>query len=91
MKELEISGYVSDGENIDHTVASSSLDSFPLQTGEGSKRSVSNWIRSAQAMLQTPQKPFDRQAKTPEDSGKKKRKFQRFECYNSTFCVNTEF
>lgn len=83
MKELEISGYVSHGENIDHTVVSRSLDSesFPLQTGEGSKRSVSNWVRSAQAMLQTPQKPIDRQAKTPEDSGKKKRKFQRFECY----------
>uniref|UniRef100_A0A3Q3MCG2 Scaffold protein involved in DNA repair n=1 Tax=Mastacembelus armatus TaxID=205130 RepID=A0A3Q3MCG2_9TELE len=51
-------------------------ESFPLQTGEGSKRSVSDWVRSAQAMLQTPQKPFDRQSKTPEDSARKKRKFQ---------------
>ncbi|KAM7379441.1 hypothetical protein PAMP_004990 [Pampus punctatissimus] len=50
--------------------------SFPLQTGEGSKRSVSDWVRSAHAMLQTPQKPFDRQSKTPEDSAKKRRKFQ---------------
>ncbi|XP_041804712.1 DNA repair-scaffolding protein isoform X2 [Chelmon rostratus] len=77
--ELDISGYVSDGENIGHTLTSSRLDSesFPLQTGEGSKRSVSDWVRSAQAMLQTPQKSFDRQSKTPEDSAKKKRKFQR--------------
>ncbi|XP_026168819.1 DNA repair-scaffolding protein [Mastacembelus armatus] len=76
--ELEISGYVSDGENIGDHLSSSRMDSesFPLQTGEGSKRSVSDWVRSAQAMLQTPQKPFDRQSKTPEDSARKKRKFQ---------------
>ncbi|XP_022060170.2 DNA repair-scaffolding protein isoform X1 [Acanthochromis polyacanthus] len=78
VKELEISGYVSDGENVGSTLTSSRLDSeiFPLQSGEGSKRSVSDWVRSAQAMLQTPQKPIDRQSKTPEDSAKKKRKFQ---------------
>ncbi|KAM4557108.1 DNA repair-scaffolding protein isoform 2-T2 [Fundulus diaphanus] len=78
MKELEISGYVSDGDDIGGTLTSSKLDSevFPLQTGEGTKRSVRDWLRSAQAMLQTPQKPFDRQSKTPEDSSKKKRKFK---------------
>ncbi|XP_037643021.1 DNA repair-scaffolding protein isoform X1 [Sebastes umbrosus] len=76
MTELEISGYVSDGENIDATMTSSRLDS-PLQTGVGSKRSVSDWVRSAQAMLQTPQKPQAKsQFKTPEDSAKKRRKFQ---------------
>ncbi len=82
MPELEISGNASDGEDIDHTLTSSRLDSQSslLQTGEGSKRSVSDWVRSAQAMLQTPQKPIDRQSKTPEDSAKKKRKFQRFDC-----------
>ncbi|KAM4552231.1 DNA repair-scaffolding protein [Odontesthes bonariensis] len=78
VQELEISGYVSDGENIGSSLTSSKLDSgnFPLQTGEGSKRSVSDWVRSAQAMLQTPQKLIDRQPKTPEDSAKKRRKFQ---------------
>ncbi|XP_054482904.1 DNA repair-scaffolding protein [Anoplopoma fimbria] len=76
MTELEISGYVSDGENDDVTVTSVRPDS-PLQTGEGSKRSVSDWVRSAQALLQTPQKPQStRQSKTPEDSAKKKRKLQ---------------
>lgn len=81
MTELEISGYVSDGENIGDIVTSSRLcsESSPQQTGEGSKRSVRDWVRSAQAMLQTPQKQFDRQSKTPEDSAKKKRKFQRFD------------
>ncbi|XP_029380304.1 DNA repair-scaffolding protein isoform X2 [Echeneis naucrates] len=76
--ELEISGYVSDGENIGDTMILSKLESeiFPLQTGEGSTRSVSDWVRSAQAMLQTPQKPLDRVAKTPEDSAKKRRKLQ---------------
>ncbi|MED6286004.1 hypothetical protein CHARACLAT_001237 [Characodon lateralis] len=76
--ELEISGYVSDGDDIGSTLTSSKLDSeiFPLQTDEGSKKSVRDWLRSAQAMLQTPQKPIDRQSKTPEDSTKKKRKFK---------------
>ncbi|XP_069548023.1 DNA repair-scaffolding protein [Brachyistius frenatus] len=76
--ELEISGYVSDGEDVGGTSATSRLDSeiFPLQTAEGSKRSVSDWVRSAQAMLQTPQKTLDMQSKTPEDSAKKKRKLQ---------------
>ncbi|XP_023259543.1 DNA repair-scaffolding protein isoform X1 [Seriola lalandi dorsalis] len=75
--EPEISGYVSDGGNIGDTMTLSRLDSesSPLQTGEGSRRSVSDWVRSAQAMLQTPQKPLERQSKTPEDSAKKKRKF----------------
>ncbi|XP_027876731.1 DNA repair-scaffolding protein isoform X3 [Xiphophorus couchianus] len=78
MKELEISGYVSDGDDLGCTLTSSKLDSdvFSLQSGEGSKRSVRDWLRSAQAMLQTPQKPMDRQFKTPEDSTKKKRKFK---------------
>ncbi|TKS79740.1 DNA repair-scaffolding protein [Collichthys lucidus] len=75
---LEISGSGSDVVNDGHVMTSSTLDSecFPLQTGEGSKRSVSDWVRSAQAMLQTPQKPLDRQSKTPEDSAKKRRRFQ---------------
>ncbi|KAG8014210.1 DNA repair-scaffolding protein, partial [Nibea albiflora] len=75
---LEISGSGSDDVIDGHVMTSSTLDSesFPLQTGEGSKRSVSDWVRSAQAMLQTPQKPLDRQSKTPEDSAKKRRKFQ---------------
>nr|XP_061835331.1 DNA repair-scaffolding protein-like isoform X1 [Nerophis lumbriciformis] len=76
--DLEISGYVSDGGNEAETQTTSRLDvkSPHGQTGEGSKRSVSDWVRCAHAMLQTPRKAFHRQSKTPEDSAKKKRKFQ---------------
>ncbi|XP_075877686.1 DNA repair-scaffolding protein isoform X2 [Nelusetta ayraudi] len=75
---LELSGYVSDGESPGRAAAASSLDSqgFPPQTGEGARRSVSDWVRSAQAILQTPQKHITRKPKTPDDSAKKKRKFQ---------------
>lgn len=90
VKEPEISGYVSDGEDIGSPVTSSRLDSeiFPFQTGEGSKKSISNWVRSAQAMLQTPQKPVNRQPKTPEDSAKKRRKFQRCDFCSSPLFLN---
>nr|XP_040027071.1 DNA repair-scaffolding protein isoform X4 [Gasterosteus aculeatus aculeatus] len=72
MTEPEISGYVSGGECAAVAVTASRADS-PVRSGEASKRSVSDWVRSAQALLQTPQKP---QSKAPLDSAKKKRKFQ---------------
>ncbi|XP_054621132.1 DNA repair-scaffolding protein [Dunckerocampus dactyliophorus] len=76
--DLEISGYVSNGDSEGETLTTSRLDteSPQGQTGEGSKRSVSDWVRCAHAMLQTPRKAFDGQSKTPDDSAKKKRKFQ---------------
>ncbi|KAM4605169.1 DNA repair-scaffolding protein [Polymixia lowei] len=78
MGDLEISGYVTDGENSGNAMTRSRLDteSSPLQTGEAGKKSVGDWVRSAQAMMQTPQKQFDRQSKTPEDSTRKKRKLK---------------
>ncbi|XP_010781674.1 DNA repair-scaffolding protein [Notothenia coriiceps] len=73
---LEISGYVSDGEDVDAAVTPIRPDS-PVQCGEGSRKSIRDWVRSAQAMLQTPQKlQSNMQSKTPEDSAKKKRKFK---------------
>ncbi|XP_030016076.1 DNA repair-scaffolding protein isoform X2 [Sphaeramia orbicularis] len=75
--ELEISGYVSDGENVGDTMTCKlDSESSAHQTNEGTKRSVSDWVKSAQALLQTPQKLFNKQSKTPEDSAKKRRKFQ---------------
>ncbi|CAB1317365.1 unnamed protein product, partial [Coregonus sp. 'balchen'] len=84
--DTDISDYLSDGEGESHdTLTQNRLEAgvvadCPLQTGsgegEGSRRSVSNWVRSAQAALQTPQKQTDRNSKTPEDSNKKKRTFQ---------------
>uniref|UniRef100_A0A3B3ZDW6 Scaffold protein involved in DNA repair n=1 Tax=Periophthalmus magnuspinnatus TaxID=409849 RepID=A0A3B3ZDW6_9GOBI len=70
--EIEISGYKSDEPS--DVMASGTRD-----CGEDRQRSVSQWARSAQAMLQTPQKVTEKQSKTPEDSAKKRRKFQRSE------------
>ncbi|KAJ0012268.1 hypothetical protein NQD34_013243, partial [Periophthalmus magnuspinnatus] len=67
--EIEISGYKSDEPS--DVMASGTRD-----CGEDRQRSVSQWARSAQAMLQTPQKVTEKQSKTPEDSAKKRRKFQ---------------
>ncbi|XP_052319829.1 DNA repair-scaffolding protein isoform X3 [Oncorhynchus keta] len=82
--DTDISDYLSDGEEESHdTLSLNRLEAgvvaeCPLQAGEGegSRRSVSDWVRSAQAALQTPQKQTDRNSKTPEDSSKKKRTFQ---------------
>uniref|UniRef100_G3Q1D0 DUF4502 domain-containing protein n=2 Tax=Gasterosteus aculeatus TaxID=69293 RepID=G3Q1D0_GASAC len=51
MTEPEISGYVSGGECAAVAVTASRADS-PVRSGEASKRSVSDWVRSAQALLQ---------------------------------------
>eukprot|EP00062_Callorhinchus_milii_P004050 gi/632942026/ref/XP_007886191.1/ PREDICTED: DNA repair-scaffolding protein isoform X5 [Callorhinchus milii] len=40
-------------------------------------RSASDWLKTAQAFLQTPEKQERKQFKTPDDSAKKKRKFLR--------------
>ncbi|XP_017320642.1 DNA repair-scaffolding protein isoform X1 [Ictalurus punctatus] len=68
----EISDYPSDSDGDPDT---SRLDSPAQEPAEQRQRSVSEWVRSAQALLQTPPKQTDKPSKTPEDSGKKKRKF----------------
>ncbi|XP_067836007.1 DNA repair-scaffolding protein isoform X2 [Heptranchias perlo] len=45
--------------------------------GQTSVRSASDWLKSAQAFLQTPEKQKRKQFKTPEDSAKKRKKFLR--------------
>ncbi|XP_072297744.1 DNA repair-scaffolding protein isoform X2 [Eucyclogobius newberryi] len=67
--ELEISGYESD--DASDTVTFNTAD-----CSDGRERSLSRLVRSAQALLQTPQKVTEKQSKTPEDSAKKRRKFQ---------------
>lgn len=81
--QLQISGQVSDGEKTGQAGTSSGLASgaSPSQAGESRRQSVSSWVRSAQALLQTPPRTTDGQPKTPDDSGKKKPKFQRFDCF----------
>ncbi|XP_060776997.1 DNA repair-scaffolding protein isoform X2 [Neoarius graeffei] len=70
----EISDYSSDSDGDPDT---SRLDSPAQEPGaEQQQKSISEWVRSAQALLQTPAKQTTKPSKTPEDSGKKKRKFE---------------
>ncbi|XP_056911667.1 DNA repair-scaffolding protein isoform X2 [Takifugu flavidus] len=79
LKPTNISDYVSDGEDVGRSVTTSSSlasGSSPPRPGESCQRRASDWVRSAQVLLRTPQRPREAQSKTPEDSAKKKRKFQ---------------
>ncbi|XP_069587407.1 DNA repair-scaffolding protein [Ranitomeya imitator] len=49
-------------------------DENDLRTGG---KSASEWLKTAQIMLQTPEKKADVHSKTPEDSAKKKKRFLR--------------
>ncbi|XP_055038622.2 DNA repair-scaffolding protein isoform X2 [Misgurnus anguillicaudatus] len=70
----EISVYSS---NDDEDPEENTTDYSLLDPAETSRQSVSEWVRSAQAILQTPQKQTTKTIKTPEDSSKKSRKFER--------------
>jgi len=41
--------------------------------GEVAARPASDWLKSAQALLQTPKKQSGKASKTPEDSAKKRK------------------
>ncbi|XP_043081566.1 DNA repair-scaffolding protein [Puntigrus tetrazona] len=72
----QISDYSSYDDN-DEDPEETRADSSFLDAAESSRQSVSEWIRSAQAILQTPQKQSPKSIKTPEDSSKKRRRFER--------------
>ncbi|XP_041103585.1 DNA repair-scaffolding protein isoform X1 [Polyodon spathula] len=76
--DAEISEYSTDGEGVESEslTAVSSLVAKAEQS-QSTGRLASDWIKSAQALLQTPQKQTDRKFKTPEDSAKKRTKFLR--------------
>lgn len=97
----EISDY-SSYDDSDEDPEESRADSFLLDPAETSKQSVSEWVRSAQAILRTPQKQIAKSAKTPEDSSKKRRRFERYDLwfldlnphFSATLCkmnLNYEF
>ncbi|KAG7455259.1 hypothetical protein MATL_G00254760 [Megalops atlanticus] len=71
--DAEISDY-SDDESVE-PAGQARCEHVPWQPSGNSVRSASDWVRSAQAVLRTPQKQDNRQFKTPEDSAKKKKKF----------------
>ncbi|XP_053096162.1 DNA repair-scaffolding protein isoform X2 [Pangasianodon hypophthalmus] len=73
----EVAAEISDcSSDSDGDLNPSRLDALAQEPAEQRQRSISEWVRSAQALLQTPPKQTDKPAKTPEDSGKKKRKFE---------------
>lgn len=71
LSDHQISDYSSYDDNDEDP------DSSLLDAAETSKQSVSEWVRSAQAILQTPKKQTAKSAKTPEDSSKKRRRFEK--------------
>ncbi|KAG5285502.1 hypothetical protein AALO_G00004110 [Alosa alosa] len=76
--DVDISDYPSDGEGGPAGEGASSTDAgpCPVDPSEGGRRSLRDWVRSAQALLQTPQKQANAHFKTPDDSNKKRRKFE---------------
>ncbi|KAJ7338800.1 hypothetical protein JRQ81_012702 [Phrynocephalus forsythii] len=80
---VQISEYSSDSEKLeDYRVVSKTTNlnccqNFLSRSGAGiemnTRKSASNWLKSAQALLQTPKKKADKSLKTPEDSAKKRK------------------
>uniref|UniRef100_A0A8C3Q0A4 Scaffold protein involved in DNA repair n=1 Tax=Chrysolophus pictus TaxID=9089 RepID=A0A8C3Q0A4_CHRPC len=80
-KLAEISEYSSDNDYVEE-VDTQATDpgfieklqlSFPSSVGEVAARPASDWLKSAQALLQTPKKQSGKASKTPEDSAKKRK------------------
>ena len=77
--DVDISDYPSDGEGSTAGEMASSNVAEPDPVDSTGRRLLSDWVRSAQALLQTPQKQANCQFKTPDDSNKKRRKFERYD------------
>eukprot|EP00076_Gallus_gallus_P038184 XP_025003722.1 DNA repair-scaffolding protein isoform X4 [Gallus gallus] len=80
-KLTEISEYSSDNDCVEETDTRATDPgfikklqlSFPSSMGEVAARPASDWLKSAQALLQTPKKQSGKASKTPEDSAKKRK------------------
>ncbi|XP_025003722.2 DNA repair-scaffolding protein isoform X4 [Gallus gallus] len=80
-KLTEISEYSSDNDCVEETDTQATDPgfikklqlSFPSSMGEVAARPASDWLKSAQALLQTPKKQSGKASKTPEDSAKKRK------------------
>ncbi|XP_042319117.1 DNA repair-scaffolding protein isoform X2 [Sceloporus undulatus] len=82
-RSIEISEYSSDSENFEECQVESeaaNLDfpqknqfRFGAETETDIGRSASDWLKSAQTLLQTPKKKIIKSLKTPEDSAKKRK------------------
>ncbi|XP_067146541.1 DNA repair-scaffolding protein isoform X3 [Apteryx mantelli] len=77
----EISEYSSDNDSVEEGEMETTSPGFTkrlqlssvLDTGKVTARPASDWLKSAQALLQTPKKQSDRASRTPEDSAKKRK------------------
>ncbi|XP_073535375.1 DNA repair-scaffolding protein isoform X1 [Phyllobates terribilis] len=79
LKFADIVDYSSDDPPDESTVSATRADRLvgdenSMQYGG---KSASDWLKTAQVMLQTPKKKADVNSKTPEDSAKKKKRFLR--------------
>ncbi|XP_021243916.1 DNA repair-scaffolding protein isoform X6 [Numida meleagris] len=80
-KLTEISEYSSDNDCVEEADVEATnprftkklQSSFPSSMGEVAARPASDWLKSAQALLQTPKKQSSKASKTPEDSAKKRK------------------
>ncbi|XP_060631266.2 DNA repair-scaffolding protein isoform X2 [Anolis sagrei] len=82
-RSIEILEYSSDSENLEEcqtepeTASLGYSKKFQIKFGAGTEtdtgRSASDWLKSAQSLLQTPKKKAIKSSKTPEDSAKKRK------------------
>ncbi|XP_035175282.1 DNA repair-scaffolding protein isoform X2 [Oxyura jamaicensis] len=81
MTPTEISEYSSDSDSVEEVEMETANPGFSkklqsslaLIMGEVPTRPASDWLKSAQALLQTPKKQSGKASRTPEDSAKKKK------------------
>lgn len=81
MTPTEISEYSSDNDSLEEVEMETANPGFSkklqsslaLIMGEVPTRPASDWLKSAQALLQTPKKQSSKASRTPEDSAKKKK------------------
>ncbi|XP_072267340.1 DNA repair-scaffolding protein isoform X2 [Pyxicephalus adspersus] len=79
-KALNIVEYLSDEPEDENRSPAEGLD-VPVNIQENlhpsGAKTVSDWVKTAQILLQTPEKRLDKSFKTPDDSAKKKKRFLR--------------
>ncbi|XP_068527819.1 DNA repair-scaffolding protein isoform X2 [Anas acuta] len=81
MTPTQISEYSSDNDSVEEVETETAnpgltkklQSSLALIMGEVPTRPASDWLKSAQALLQTPKKQAGKASRTPEDSAKKKK------------------
>ncbi|XP_072008052.1 DNA repair-scaffolding protein isoform X2 [Engystomops pustulosus] len=77
VKTADIVEYSSDDLPEEPTVSSIEVVSSIGNDVNAGGKSASDWLKTAQVLLQTPEKKADAKFKTPEDSAKKKKRFLR--------------